>query len=343
MRNCLLILSLLPAAGLYGQYGHQRFSWQDACFNNPTLPYCQGHDSAVKRHPKGKDDAAGSVVTSPDDLRVDNVTPAEVAGGAIDWRFADPAAAALVGFHARKLSALPLARQIIAQLGASQGLEPAQIDKILERMSTVDQVAISIGADKTVLMLTARAADSVLPALQPGWKAVTVLGNAVLIGSSGAVDEAAQRLGLDVAPGQSMIMAMRRQQENDFWAMVSADIAGPQAANTNLKRFTLTACLSDRLASDLTIEFTGAPGADALASLPPMLKGEIEGNAVHIRTSMDAAQVRGGFALVAGSPIGERLNELLRAAKYLPARDTSAPKKAKPTIYGLEGGPKEVN
>jgi hypothetical protein len=34
-----------------------------------------------------------------------NLTPAEIAAGTIDWRFADPSADTLVGFRARRIAA----------------------------------------------------------------------------------------------------------------------------------------------------------------------------------------------------------------------------------------------
>src|ERR1700730_17300985 len=79
-----LIVGLLSVASLYGQYGHQRFSWQEACYKNFGLPYCQGRDFAIKPQPKGKVDSARGVAGDQDLLPVANVTPAEVAAGAID-------------------------------------------------------------------------------------------------------------------------------------------------------------------------------------------------------------------------------------------------------------------
>src|SRR5262245_14679180 len=51
MRMRVAALGLLYAANLFGQRG-RHFSWQDACFKNPGLPYCQGKDYAVKNSPK---------------------------------------------------------------------------------------------------------------------------------------------------------------------------------------------------------------------------------------------------------------------------------------------------
>src|SRR5262245_1255600 len=61
MRVRVAALGLLCAASLFGQRG-RHFSWQDSCFKNPGLPYCQGRDYAVKNSPKKTSPAA---VTNP--------------------------------------------------------------------------------------------------------------------------------------------------------------------------------------------------------------------------------------------------------------------------------------
>ena len=58
---------------------------------------------------------------------------------------------------------------------------------------------------------------------------------------------------------------------------------------------------------------------------------------------MEGDEAQQKFGQVAGSPLGQRLAALVEAARYLPARDITVPKHAKPMIYGLDGGPKEVN
>jgi len=93
----ILAFGLACAAGLFGQ--HRRFSWQDACFNNPRLPYCNGHDSAVKPTKRG---AANTGTSSGTSSAMD---PTVDAGG-VDWRFADPSADALVVLNGSKVSGL---------------------------------------------------------------------------------------------------------------------------------------------------------------------------------------------------------------------------------------------
>jgi hypothetical protein len=58
---------------------------------------------------------------------------------------------------------------------------------------------------------------------------------------------------------------------------------------------------------------------------------------------MKADEVQQKFGPIAVSPLGQRLTALVQAARYLPVRDTTQPKQSKPVIYGLDGGPKEVN
>ena len=122
MRTRLLILGIVWAGSLCGQ--HHRFSWQDACFKNPALPYCIGNDVAVKHARTAKDPAhQGDVATT---LPV---------AGPIDWRFADPHADALAGFNFGVLAASPLGRGLIARLGAVQGLTEADMEKVFSGLS----------------------------------------------------------------------------------------------------------------------------------------------------------------------------------------------------------------
>ena len=63
--------------------------------------------------------------------------------GGIDWRFADPLADTLVGLNFSGLAASTLARSLIAQLGASQGLTEVDLQKIMN--GKVNDVALGAG------------------------------------------------------------------------------------------------------------------------------------------------------------------------------------------------------
>jgi hypothetical protein len=334
-------MGLLSTASLFGQYNSvHHFSWQDACFNNPRLPYCMGHDSAVTQ-PKGKSNSLGGSFLDPP---IDNVTPAQIAAGAIDWRFADPSSDALVGFHAHKLAALPLARTVIGRLAANQGIIPADVERLFERLSGVDQVAISVRENQMVIMITGRGADSTLPSVEEGWKAVPVVGNALLVGQADAVDQAVQRMGSDAPPSQLMRMATKRHVGSEFWAVASAGQVGQQAASMKVKRLALTVWIRDLITCDLDLEFDGPPDPKLLGTWPPALKGRIAGNVLHVTTIMEADDLQQKFAqVVAASPIGEQLTALVQATPYLPMRDSTVPKRPKAVIYGLDGGPTALN
>jgi hypothetical protein len=178
-----------------------------------------------------------------------------VAGG-IDWRFADALADALAGLNGTTLSASPVARSLIAQLGANQGLSAADMQKISARLSSVNQVALSVRDNRMVVMITGRVTDSTLPALEAGWKAVPVMGNAMLVGNAEAVDQAVQRMAMDVPPADLTRLAEERQANSEFWAVGSARLAGPQAVSAGVKRFSLTVSIQDRLTTDLAFEST---------------------------------------------------------------------------------------
>jgi hypothetical protein len=97
--------------------------------------------------------------------------------------------------------------------------------------------------------------------------------------------------------------------------------------SAGLKRFLLTVALRERVVSDLAFEFNGAPNAGTVGTWPTMLgAGTVDGNALHVRTSMETDEVRRKFGQIVDSPLGERLATLIEAARYLPVGDTG-PKK----------------
>jgi hypothetical protein len=338
----ILAFGFLCAASLCGQ--HQRFSWQEACFKNPGAPFCPGHDFAIKPQPKSKNGAPQSPGTDsgPFTSAPEKVTPSVIVVGAIDWRFVDPSADALVGFNAGRLSASPLGRSLIAQLGANQGISEAALHKIFEGLSGADQVALSVRDNRIVVMITGRAKDSTLPALEMGWKAAPVGGSTMLVGHAEAVDQAVQRLAIDGPPAELTRLAEQRQADSEFWAVGSTGLAGSQSVSAGLKRFSLTISIRDRFTSDAAFEFTGAPDAKTLQMWPaPPGSVTIDGSVVHVRTSMEADAAQQKLGEIAASPLGQRLTDLVQVARYLPVRDATPPKK--PVIYGLDDGPKQVN
>jgi hypothetical protein len=254
--------------------------------------------------------------------------------GGIDWRFADPAADMLAGFNYSGLSASPLARMAIAQLGAKQGLAEADVQKIFDALSGVEKVALSVRDNRVVVMVTGRVTDPTLSLMEPGLKIVPVSGNAMLSGHADAVDQAIQRL---AAKGQP---AGEKQANGDFWAAGSAVLLGPDAVSAGVKRFSLTVSMRNRFTSDMAFEFDGSPNADALRGWG---HATIEGNMVHVRMSMEADEAQQKLGEITDGPLGQRLAGLVKAARYLPGYGITAPKQGGVVIYGLDGGPKEVN
>src|SRR4029077_8029044 len=118
----ILAIGLACAAGLFGQY-HRRFSWQDACFNNPRLPYCNGHDSAV-RPTKGGDPKTGT--SSGTSSAMDPTVDAD----GVDWRFAAPSSDALAVLRGSQVSTSPVGHNLIDQLGATEGLSQADVQNV---------------------------------------------------------------------------------------------------------------------------------------------------------------------------------------------------------------------
>jgi hypothetical protein len=324
-----VLLAGFMAVTLYGQHRHL---WQEDCFKNPGLPYCPGHDFAVKRQPGGAKDVRNGSVADIDTPAV-NVTQADIVAGAIDWRFVDPSADAFAGLHAKKLAALPMARKVIAQIGGIQGLTPSDVNKLIESLSGVDQVAISIRQSQTLLMVTGRGADSIPPLLEAGWKAVAVVENALVIGSSDAVDQAVRRMSMDNPPSDSMRLAMRRQAMTDFWAFAPA---ASHSTSATLKGFSLDVSIDDRLRSALALQFDRLPDEKALSPWGPVMKGALEGDVLHVLSTIEPSDVQQQLSQVAASPLGDYLTTLVHIARYLPGRDGSTRTAAKPVIYGLE-------
>jgi len=342
MRIRILPLGLISAIGLCGQAKH--FSWQDLCFKNPAAPVCQGNDYAVK--PQKKETPTPSVVTNGSPTQGVKASPANrssanpalITVGRIDWRFADPFADAVVGFNFSGISGSSLVRSLVTSLGTKQGLSEADIQRIFDGISDVDQVAFSVRNNKVVAVITGHVADSALPAPEAGMKAVPVSGGVMLIGHADAVDQAMQRISMKGPATELTRSYEARQANSEFWAVGSARLAGPQAASAGVKQFALTVWIRNSLTTDVALELNGVPSASALQTWQKQLGSgsTVEGNAVHVRTTVEAAEVQQKIGEMTAGPLGQSLAALVEAARYLPVRDNTVPKQTKPIIYGLD-------
>ena len=339
----VLVLALACTVGLCAQH----FSWQDACFKNPALPYCPGHDSAVRPAPPQKDTGPTGVVRNPGSILSAPVSgkaaPSVVTVGGVDWRFADPFADVIAGINFSRLAGSPVAIRVISQLGLKQDLSEAEIERILEGLSGVNQMAFSVRDNRTVVLVTGRVTESTISELPPGWKAVPVVGNALLLGQTDAVDQAAQRIATNATSSDLARSADQRQNESEFWAVRSAKSLGPQALSAGVKRFAMTISIQDRLTIEEAYEMNAIPDANARRAWPGNIAGaQIDGNVVHMRTAMEADDVQQKFGSIAASPLGQDLGSLVKTARYLPTRESPETVHSKPVIYGLDNGPKEV-
>jgi len=215
-----IVLCVLCASCLFAQ--KKRFSWQNACFKNPTAPYCMGHEDAIKhpKHPKEQPDR-GSVVNQTGSPGSQSGAPSVIVVGAINWRFADSNAETLAGFNVSKLLESPWARRLIAEVAADQGLDEPEILKIFDRLSNVNHVGLSLRGDQVVLMVTGGVADLAFPELDPGWKSVRAGASAMLIGHAQAVDQSLFRISAQSALGDLASIAEQRQAAAEFWAVGS--------------------------------------------------------------------------------------------------------------------------
>jgi hypothetical protein len=332
MKKCIVPVGLLLAMTLAGQ----KAKWQDACFNNPGAPYCPGHEYAVKKTPPPTTkDSVKSTLSSPGSVSdaPESATPSVIMAGGIDWRFVDPAADALLGFNFSGLSASPVARSLIAQLGAKQGLTEADIKKIFDGLSGVEQVAVSVRDGKMLVLMTGSAAAT-LRAPDAATKAAPVSGRAMLFGPADAVDQAMQRIAENGPVPELALSAWQTQANNEFWVAGSAKVLGEQAVSAGVKRFLLTMSIRNRISSDLAFEFNAAPSAKTIEEWSSLGAATVEGNTLRSRMSIEGGEAR--FGDIVASPAGERLAALVAAARYLPTRDTTAPKPAKPVIVNQD-------
>ena len=264
--------------------------------------------------------------------------------GGIDWRFAEPFADALMGFNLERLAASPITRSLILQLGARAALSEADLQKILDGLGGVDQVAVSIRNNRVVVMLSGSATDSMLPSPDSGMKTIALPGGSYLVGHPDVIDWAARRVEMKGPPTDLTRMAEQWQSSSEFWVSGSAALLGPQARSAGLARFSLTVWIRDRLTTDLAFEFNGPPDPEMVKRFQSSLSAaSLEGNSLHLRTSISAADVQQKIAEIVASPVGEQLAALVAAARYLRVPETAAPKQTKPVIYGLDDGPREVN
>jgi hypothetical protein len=338
MRIYIAPLGLLCASALFSQT-----TWQDRCFNNPALPYCQGRDYAVKATKPANNSTPAAVTNRSFNANPGSrsAMPSMMMVASIDWRFVDPFADAVLGINFSRIADSSLAQSLVAQLGAKAGLTDADVKKLFDGLSGLDQIALSVRDNKIVVMLTGAVADENPPAAEAGMKVVPVSAGTMLLGTPDAVDQAMQRINMKVPVSDMAKSAQERQAGSEFWAMGSARLFGPQAQSAGLRRFFLTVWIRNNLISDLAFEFNGVPNPRALAGLSK-LGGTLEGNVLHSRTAIEASELQQKFSEVVASPVGDQLAALISAARSLPARDTTAPKQTKPVIYGLEGGPKVV-
>jgi hypothetical protein len=217
----------------------------------------------------------------------------------------------------------PLARRLIAEYAGEQGASDTEILKLFERFSAVNNIAWSTHGNETVYMVTGSVADAPVTTLEPGWKSIRVGASKMLLGPSAAVEQAAQRIAFEGPLSEAAAAAEQRHAEAEAWVVGPAQLAGPDAVNAGVRRLVVTASFGDRLTTESTREFATAP-------------------ATAVKQSIDSDELSQKLGLFEVTPLGQSLGTLMKAARVLPAPGAATPDHAKPVIYGLEGGPKEV-
>lgn len=325
----LAVAALLPAQ-------RKNFSFQDACFKNPTLPYCRDRDYAVKPTKRADPSPAGPASSngygpSPQPWRS---ASSVITVGAIDWRFVDPLADAVLALDFSRVSTSALAHNLIAQSGADASTFKA--------LSGVSRLALSIRDGRTVMLITGPATDGVPAALENGWKSTPIIGGGLLLGDADAVDQAAQRMAFDFPPSEITRLA-RQHDAADFVAIGSARRMGPEAVAAGMKRFAIAATMQDGLISQTILEFNETASASALNAWAAKLQGAtVDGHSIRLTMSLEAQTAPAAINEIATGLLGQQMATLVKAARYLPVRSTNTTPHSRPVIYGLDDGPREV-
>jgi hypothetical protein len=220
----------------------------------------------------------------------------------------------------------------MSAVAANQGLKEANMGPIFDAFSSVNQVAVSIRGDQTLIMVSGCSKECSLPALETGWKALPAE-NGMLIGPAEAVDQAAQRIASN-GPLPELARSARNLQANgDIWVASSTD---PDTVKAGAKRVVVTASMRDRLTGDSVFEFGQAPDAKTIDMLPvgPGV-ASVEGTKVRVKMSVEIDKVQPSLAEIAVTPLGEYIWILVKAGRSVPARDP-AKAQPKPKIFGLD-------
>ena len=317
-------------------------NWQNHCFDNPTSPVCANREFSGKRTPPQQPATPAGVTRNPFTHPERDGNAVMTVVGDMDWQFAEPSADAFGGLHVSRLATSPLARSVIMALGAQRGVRDAEMQSVLERLSMVDEAGISV-KDRRIVAALSGQVNEFLSLAAAGAKTAPLSRGLGLIGHDQAVDAAAQRVALKLAPSDWTQNAEAWQSGSDLWVVGSGDLLGAEAVSTGLQRFSLTVWAADTLTSEMVFEFNAPPAGDALRKWQAVLGAvEPEGTILRWRTAVNAEELRQSLDRIVASPLGQDLAQLVRAARYLPVRPPSAPKSARPVIYGLDDGPRTV-
>ena len=326
MKIRIAALALAFAAILPAQ--HRRFSWQESCFKNPGLPYCQGHEYAIKKPKPSKEKPGTTAAPSTAD---------DAASDGIDWRFVDPQAEWLAGFNFNELRPSPLARTLLSRLGAMQGLTASEMQAIFDALAGVQRIAVSAVDKRVLIMAVCNAPPSAAPSVEPGWRTARVGGNAILAGDAESVDRALERLAADGPLSDLAALALERQGNSDVWVAGSGKMAVSRPIDGEIARFSIAASIQEQFNADLLLDFKRVPDAGVIRNWPRMMHTvTFDGDIAHISIRMEGDEVLRRFDEIAASLVGERLGALLAAARHIPATSANTAGHDKPVVYGLD-------
>ncbi len=253
--------------------------------------------------------------TQPDE----DVLPSVISVGAIDWRFADPAADALVSTSFSNLAPSPLAHFRDVSIRSQSRLEGSghgEDDARLRRRTA--------GGDLDARQSDPHPGNRPLAGSEPARARSRLEGRA----PAAQVDLAIERLNKDV-PLPELARTATRLANGDLWAASNGNAPG-------LKKVSVFASMRSRPTSDSVFEFVQPPDGNAIAALasgPGLVS--VQGSTVHVKMSLDAENVQANVPDLATAPLGEYIGVLFRARRYILAGDP-AKSQPKPKIAGLD-------
>jgi len=265
-----------------------------------------------------------------------------------DWRFAHPGATMVGGIRVEALLQSPILNMVIEQATAKDPAMSAMAGLMKGTLGGVSEVRISIldlgdGKDPEVLTLvTGKLDDAAASALAQGKATVhRVDANTLLLGEAASVAEAVQRMEEPRKVLQSRAVQRGKALANyDFWiAGTLPAIPMTGGLDEMLNGIALGLSVRDDLQVELALDTPSAEMAEELIRKARQAQREQPDFPAALLTDVDDTTARFRIS-VEKSVLVQRLQEVVGSP--IPKFKEKEPERKTVTIYGLEGGAREI-